>query len=1086
MTIGVTPKETPDFLAGGGEMSELIRAMDWSTTSLGPVELWPQSLRTTLSICLNSRFPMLLWWGSNLVMLYNDAYRPILGATRHPRALGAPGREIWPEIWDIFGPMLTTVIDRGEATWLDDLLLVLDRNGYPEERYLTFSNSPIRDEFGGVGGVFTAVHETPPFVGSVIDILERKRAELNTQFRVELDRKIAQMVDADEIGATALSLLGQYLGLASCTLSDIDPAANQSKAQYEWTAKSYSQLATYDLADFFPPAFWPVLEAGEIIAVDDVERDERTAALADNYARYSAAAIALAPYVTGRHLVATLYVDSATPRTWRADELQLLGEVVARVWPAIQRARAVTELGREQEALQTIIDRIPVMIMMYDPEARLTWLNSEFERVVGWSSRQAAEVSLMDEIYPDPEYRARISERVQSEQGDWMDIQMRTRDGRTIETSWTNVQLSDQTQVGIGIDITERKQMEEALRASEASFRGTFENAAVGIAHVGLDGTWLRMNDKLCEITGYSREELRHRTFQDITYPADLDTDLEYARQLLAGERQTYSMEKRYIRKDGSIVWANLTGSLLRSPAGEPKHYIAVVEDITLRKRAEATAQRQARLIELSHEPVIVWDLDGGIVEWNAGAERLYGFSPKEAIGHVSHDLLHTVHPLPLSKLKPLLKSGRSWAGELRHTAKDGREVIVASRQQLIEVDGRQLVLETNRDVTEQQRAEAALRDADRRKDEFLATLAHELRNPLAPVRNAVQILKLQGSLDPTSEAARDMIDRQVQHMVRLLDDLLDMSRITQDKLELRKEYVELAPILNQALETSRPHVESDGHEVSVSMPQEPIYLDADPVRLVQVFSNLMNNASKYTQPGGQIWLTAKHSGGEVIVSVKDTGAGIPPDKLDSVFDLFTQLNRPEEQSRSGLGIGLTLVKRLVEMHGGSVAAYSAGVGQGSEFVVRLPVLAELPQVGAVPPLAAEANGKPKRILVVDDNFDIAESLTELLELEGHEARMAHDGAEAVAAAQEFQPDVVLLDIDLPRMDGYEACRRIREQPWGKSISLVALTGWGQEEARRKSREVGFDYHLVKPVDFADLMALLAALPAQEGRRTKP
>ncbi|MFN8475055.1 MAG: PAS domain S-box protein [Anaerolineae bacterium] len=1764
MMIAATPEGPPDFLAGGSEMGELIREMDWSQTPLGPVATWPQSLRTTVSVCLSSRFPILLWWGPDLIMLYNDAYRPMLG-TKHPRALGAPGREIWPEIWDIIGPMLTGVVSRGEATWSDDLLLVLERNGYPEECYFTFSYSPIRDESGGVGGVFTAVHETTqrvigerrlqtlrelasesskamteaeagalsldalahnpidlPFAllylldtdGQTVRLAGTTGLPVDSPLAVQVIDLDASIDDSDvwclsdvftsgkprlaenlseRFGALRLGawpdspptqaivlplttssagrasgclILGlnarrafddDYKGFCDLVARHVETAIANARAYEEERARAaalaeldraktaffsnvshefrtpltlilgpledaftqatapeqrerlelihrnalrlqrlvntlldFSRIEanriqavyeptdlaalTRDLASVFrsaveraglrfivdcPPLPAPVyvdremwekivlnllsnafkftmrgeiavrvqaadgaallsvsdtgtgIPAGDLphiferfhradstqarthegtgiglalvqelvrlhggsisvqseeglgstftvsiptgvahLPADRVGADPRSAATALTAEHYLDEALRWLPdelpsraeidrtpeapiresvdgeprprivwaddnadmreYVS--RLLAPLYdvetvpdgasaleavrrkipdlvlADIMMPRmdgfellsalrgddSTRAIPVLLLSarageearveglqagaddylvkpftarELLARVQAQLERARAAAALARQQELLQTIIDRIPVMITMYDPEARLLWLNSEFERIVGWSSRDAAGISLMEECYPDPQYREEVSEHMHVGQGGWMDIRMRTRDGRDIETSWANVRLSDQTQVGIGIDITERKQAEQAirerdimlraamdagklgawvwdipanqvtwtnniyefhglepgtfggtvedfaalvyppdlpgvraaldrslteqvpyerefrtvrpdgemrwlytraevftdaagspgrmigvtqditerrqseealrqsqsrlaaamqiaqlgiweydpvgevtywdarcheifgvseshpmsdtevfalihpddrarvgqqvssalapggngqyateyrivrrdgtqrwvavrgnavatgedeaggparfvgtvmditenreieerLRVSEERFRGTFENAAVGMSHVSLDGRWLNMNDKLCEITGYSREELLNLTFQEITHPDDLAEDLEYLRQMLAGQRQMYSMEKRYIHKRGHTVWVTLTVSLLHKPDGAPDQLIAVVQDITLRKRAEATAQRQGRLIELSYEPIFVWDFERGIVEWNAGAERLYGFSAAEAIGQISHDLLHTIHPMPYAEFQRTFEQRKTWSGELRQVAKDGRGVIVASRQQIIEVDGRQLVLETNRDITEQKRAEEALREADRRKDEFLATLAHELRNPLAPVRNAVQILKLQDSLDPSSQAARDIIDRQVQHMVRLIDDLLDISRITQDKLELRKESVELASVLFQALETSQPHIERDGHEITVSLPSEPVYLDADPVRLAQVFSNLLNNATRYTPPGGQIWLTAERHDREVIVSVKDTGAGIPTDKLGTIFDLFAQLDRPPEQARSGLGIGLTLVKRLVEMHGGSVAAYSDGPGQGSEFVVCLPVLDGPPGVDAAPPATTAVNGATHlRVLVVDDNVDIVESLMELMEIEGHTARAAHDGLEAVAVAEEFRPDVVLLDIDLPRIDGYEACRRIREQFWGKRMTLVALTGWGQKEARRRSHEAGFDYHLVKPVDLAELMSLLAMLPTEESHRTKP
>jgi PAS domain S-box-containing protein len=506
-------------------------------------------------------------------------------------------------------------------------------------------------------------------------------------------------------------------------------------------------------------------------------------------------------------------------------------------------------------------------------------------------------------------------------------------------------------------EITELQRAEEAIRQSEKRFRATFEQAAVGIAHVGPDGRWLRVNQKLCDIVGYSHHELMGLTFQDITYPDDLQADLAYVGRLLAGEIMTYSMEKRYIRKDRSLVWINLTVSLARTPQGRPDYFISVVQDITEKKQAEE-----------------------------------------------------------------------------------------------------------------------ALKEADRRKDEFLATLAHELLNPLAPIRNALQILRLSPDRE-AQEQARSMMQRHLEQMVRLVEDLLDVSRITAGKLEIRKRPVCLSEVVRRAVETSHPLIDHMGHGLTVTLPEEPITVDADLARLAQVLSNLLNNSAKYTERGGHIWLTAERQGSDVQVSVKDNGIGIPADQLPRLFQMFSQAERSLDKAQGGLGIGLTLVKRLVEMHGGRVEASSEGSGNGSEFVVRLPAGVE----ASAPPASAERDepAPPKsslRILIVDDNRDGADSLGTLLRIMGNDIRTAYDGQKGVDVAEEFRPNVVLLDIGLPKLNGYEACRRIREQAWGREMVLIAVTGRGQEEDRRRSYEAGFDHHLVKPADPEALMKLLAGL----------
>jgi CheY-like chemotaxis protein/nitrogen-specific signal transduction histidine kinase len=384
-------------------------------------------------------------------------------------------------------------------------------------------------------------------------------------------------------------------------------------------------------------------------------------------------------------------------------------------------------------------------------------------------------------------------------------------------------------------------------------------------------------------------------------------------------------------------------------------------------------------------------------------------------------------------------------------------------------------VTERKRLADDLQRLAKDLSDADRRKNEFLATLAHELRNPLAPMSNMLEVAKRAGDDGETLKRAHDTIERQLGQMVRLVDDLLDLNRISHDRLELRRSEVELASVIQQAVEVARPLVDAAGHVLTIDLPTEPIYLNADRARLTQVFGNLLNNSAKYTRPNGNIALTAKREDNEVFVTVTDNGSGIPHDKLDSIFDMFMQVDQTADRAQGGLGIGLTLVKRLAEMHGGSIEAKSAGEGQGSEFVVRLPILTKPSEV-ASPESSTAPESMQRRILIVDDNRDSADSLAMLLEITGNKTYMAHDGVEAVEAIEQYRPEVVLLDIGLPRMDGHEVCRHVRAQPWGKNILMIALTGWGQEDDRRKSQEAGFNGHLVKPVDYDKLLELLGSL----------
>jgi CheY-like chemotaxis protein/nitrogen-specific signal transduction histidine kinase len=381
------------------------------------------------------------------------------------------------------------------------------------------------------------------------------------------------------------------------------------------------------------------------------------------------------------------------------------------------------------------------------------------------------------------------------------------------------------------------------------------------------------------------------------------------------------------------------------------------------------------------------------------------------------------------------------------------------------------------REAASRRRAE----EADRRKDEFLATLAHELRNPLAPIRNALHLMGHPTGAGQDFEVERAMAERQVVHLARLIDDLMDVARISKGKIELRKEVVDLATVVNQAVETARPLIDERRHRLSVSLPGETIRLEGDITRLEQILWNLLNNAAKYTDPGGSIRLTVEPGGGEVAIRVRDTGIGIEPAMLPVVFEMFAQVDHRSARAQGGLGIGLGLVKTLVEMHGGTIAAASDGPGAGSVFTVRLPVIADTIDGRARP--KAEDRARPegvpprRRILVADDNADAANSLARLLRrLHGQDVRVAHDGPEALAAADSFLPEVALLDIGMPGMDGYEVARRLRENPDLQGLFLVALTGWGQEADRRRSEEAGFDRHLIKPVDPEVVRELLVNL----------
>jgi PAS domain S-box-containing protein len=502
-------------------------------------------------------------------------------------------------------------------------------------------------------------------------------------------------------------------------------------------------------------------------------------------------------------------------------------------------------------------------------------------------------------------------------------------------------------------------------------------------------------------------------------------------------------------------------------------------------EHSEAISQREHLHATLSciADGVLVTDVKGRVVLMNRAAESLTGWSSNNSTGRLWSEIFAIrrvdqqcggenpiervlIENCVVHEIAPLVL-----------TTRVGNTIPVAySAAPVHDQSGRNTgVVLIFRDESDRRRTELALRNADRRKDEFLATLAHELRNPLAPISMGLELLELSADDQPMAEQVRLMMRRQTDHMVRLIDDLLDVSRITRGKLELRKSQVDLRDVVRDAVEATRPLMEKSNHRLTVQLPDQPLLLFADPSRLAQIFTNLLNNAAKFTPREGRIELAAEHVGGDISVTITDTGIGILADKLDYVFDMFAQIHENNGFDHHGLGIGLTLVKRLVEMHGGRVEVRSGGKNLGTEFRVHLPMLPEAPVDAHVTSHdAAEQPGVKQRILVVDDNVDALESLGRLVTLMGNEVRSAKDGLEAIEIARLFHPDIVLMDLGMPNVDGYEAARRIRREPWGQAIVLVATTGWGQEDDRRRTAEAGFDKHLVKPVSMSALREVLS------------
>lgn len=595
-------------------------------------------------------------------------------------------------------------------------------------------------------------------------------------------------------------------------------------------------------------------------------------------------------------------------------------------------------------------------------------------------------------------------------------------------------------------------------------------------------GKLVLANPAVCRALGKPAERLLgHDEAEWIEEAGEAALIRENDRRIMEGGR-TEVVEEWVTIPDGKRLF-RVTKMGLRSKAGQVMGLVGVGKDVTAERQADEANQWLAAIIKSTDDAIIGKTLGGIVTSWNGGAERLYGYPADEVIGQTITRLVPPDRPDEVPDILARLGRGEFVDHfETVRVCKDGSLRDVSLNISPIKDAQGQIIGASTiaRDITERKQTEKKLREFDRRKDEFLAMLGHELRNPLASLANAVEILRM--AQDPeTVEKSRAIMQRQLAQLTRLVDDLLDVSRISQGKLRLQKSRIELAAVVHSALEDIQELVEQRGHKLSVTLPEVPIFLEADPIRLSQVLTNLLTNAAKYTPPGGHIELLVERREAGARVSVRDNGLGIPPDKLDSVFEMFGQLDRTLETTYKGLGVGLSLVKSLVELHGGTIEAHSDGLGKGSAFSVWLPLASAIEasqqgtQSGAVraPPRAT------RRVLLVDDNPDVAHSLARLMEMLGHETRIAFDGLEAVEVAAVFQPHLVLLDIGLPKLDGYDTARRIRAQPWGEQMVLAAVTGWGQEVDRQQAKAAGFDHHLTKPVNIEALQALLDGVRAQ-------
>ena len=990
----------PGWLPHGGEMGALIRATQWSKTSFGPLADWPHSLRFALGICLDSRFPMVIYWGPDYLLLYNDAWRPVVG-NKHPWSFGRSAREVWSEIWDIIGPMFEQVM-RGEATWSDDQLLPLHRYGYTEECYFYYSFSPIRGGDGRVEGIFTAVTET------TYRVLDDRR----TRMLRELSAHTVQAKSDEEVCVLAAEILATNVKDLPFALLYLMDAKGRSARLVGTSGIEPGTLVSPGVIDLNGAAgIWPfahVLQTGKGEQVVDLT-DRLGALRLGPWPEAPHMALVLPILTAGQANVVGLFVAGISARLTLDDDYQGFLEMVVRhIGMAVANARAyeaerkraevLAELDRAKTAFFSNVShefRTPLTLMLGPVEdilarpasdllpedrERLTIVHRNGQRLLklvntlldfvrigagrvqvvyeptdlaaltaelASNFRSACEQAglelvvdcplLREPVYVDRDMWEKIVLNLLSNAFKFTfkgEIEVRLRQsGEAVELVVRDT--------GTGISAEEMPHLFERFYRVQGAHGRTHEGTGIGLALV----------QELVKLHGGSVQVVsvygEGSTFT-VTLPTGqthLPADrIRGARTLAATSLEVDTFVNEALRwlpdpepvdqaGERSPFWG-LSAVQPEEGTGAPGRPRIVLADDNADMRDYVR-----RLLGRQYEVAVFPDGEQALSAVQADPPDLI-LSDVMMPALDGFGLLQAVREDPRTRTLPvILLSAR--AGEearvegLEARADDYLTKPFSARELLARVGVHLELARVRRE------SEAALRDADRRKDEFLATLAHELRNPLAPIRNALQIMHLAGHNGQAVEQARAVMERQLGQMIRLIDDLLDVSRITRDKLELRMAQVELAAVVRSAVEASRPLIEASGHELTVGLPPGPIYLHADPTRLAQVVSNLLNNSAKYTERGGRIWLAVEQHERTITLKVKDTGIGIPTEMLPKIFEMFAQVDRSLERSQGGLGIGLTLVRRLTEMHGGSVKVYSAGPGQGSEFTVVLPLALE-------------------------------------------------------------------------------------------------------------------------------------------------
>ena len=1231
-----------DCLSGGGEMGAMMRALDWSKTPLGPVEHWPQSLRTAVSMLLESRFPMYIAWGPEFTQFYNDGYRPILGSTKHPAALGLSTRETFREIWPLIGPMFEGVM-QGTAVGFEDFLLPLERHGFAEECYFIFSYSPIRDETGTVGGVLVTVTETTERV-----LGERRLKMLGEMSAKTVDTKsvstaaaiasatlatnpndipfsLIYLVDADGrqtrlAGSSRIerdhAVCPEVIDLTSSDAWNVSEVLRTNRAVEQTISLPVTVEPTPDQDPPLRSISLPIAQAGEsraagvlvcglsprlmvdaryrgflelvaaqiASAIGSARAFEEARARAEALAEIDRAKTAFFSNIshefrTPLTLLLGPLEDAVTSGTIHPDALQTAHRNALRLlklvnslldFSRIEAGRVHASFERTDVSALTVdlasqfrsaIERAGLrLVVSCDELPEPTFVDREmWEKIVLNLLSNAFKFTFEGEIRVDTRCTRDHFELVVSDTGIGIEAhevprlferfhrvegaRCRTHEGSGIGLALVHElvrmhggTIRTESQPGKGTTFVVTIPTGSAhLPKDHVVARSTLAPTALGSAPFVEEA--LRWLPNTPEWTAPHDERLEPSPLPARIALADDNADMRaYIQRLLQANHWTveaYADGEALLeavrqhppdlvvtdvmmpKVDGFEVLHALRSDpategipvvMVSARAGEEARLESIdagaddylvkpfsARELSARIKSQLALSKARRvMMELRDQlyqlfmqapapicvvrgPDCVFEMANPLYEQVTGHRPLIGkpllVALPELTGQGFDELLREVMRTgePHYGSETLVRLDRRGTGEYEDMYFTFLYTPLRSTEGAID---RAMVFCT--DVTAQVLARRAAESANRAKDEFLAMLGHELRNPLAPILTALQLMQLRDHDKSSKERA--IIERHVNHMVSLVDDLLDVARIARGVFELKRSHVELSSVVAQAIEMTAPLVEQRQHELEISVPSHGLTVDGDPRRLAQVIANLLTNAAKYTEARGRITITASRDRDHAVISVRDTGVGIAPEILPHVFDLFVQERQSIERSQGGLGLGLAIVRNLVTMHGGTVSARSFGRGRGSEFVVRLPLVIDdragsptTPQAGQI---AAPAG---VRVLVVDDNADAADLLGDMLRQLGHVAEVAYDGPSALRVASEFSPDVALLDIGLPIMDGYEVGRRLREQLAAKTM-LVAVTGYGQETDKQRTKSLGFDMHMVKPVSLQAISELLERL----------